>query len=399
MKKTLQKLKKVIVVMALSCAMMLSPFAVAVPVAAEEADGGNQSNKRVIVTLGDSYSSGEGMNEYYGQFREDGTEKSAAEKVKDPDWIAHRSPKSWAAGLKLDGKPLVKGDNWYFVAATGATTKNLKNPQERKYAYHGQSGTATLPAQLDVFDYIDGQVAAVTVTIGGNDAGFADIIKVAVEDTLTKGNGLKAKIDKLTADLNNSDSEIQSNIRQAYKDICEAAGSAPVIVIGYPYLMYREAKEIPIYINNTTIARLTKEQIKQINSVYELLNRRMSNLISVLQKDGYENLTFLDMASSSRKHGLGSGAASYIGEIRIAPSLSEDYSSTLTAISSSLHLNEKGSELYTSKVQDKIDSLELSNRGTVFSDGRFMIGAVGVSAVLVVCAVVFYRKRKLQPNK
>ena len=144
---------------------------------------------------------------------------------------------------------------------------------------------------------------------------------------------------------------------------------------------------------------MTKEQIKQINSVYELLNRRMSNLISVLQKDGYENLTFLDMASSSRKHGLGSGAASYIGEIRIAPSLSEDYSSTLTAISSSLHLNEKGSELYTSKVQDEIDSLELSNRGTVFSDGRFMIGAVGVSAVLVVCAVVFYRKRKLQPNK
>ena len=68
---------------------------------------------RIIVSIGDSYSSGEGIEEFYGQ------NESTTNKVHNQDWLAHRSEKSWSGRLTLDG---VKGSmsenrntNWYFV--------------------------------------------------------------------------------------------------------------------------------------------------------------------------------------------------------------------------------------------------------------------------------------------
>ena len=43
----------------------------------------------VIVSLGDSYSCGEGIEPFYGQDAE------MALRCLDPDWLAHRSEKSW----------------------------------------------------------------------------------------------------------------------------------------------------------------------------------------------------------------------------------------------------------------------------------------------------------------
>ena len=40
-----------------------------------------------MVSLGDSYSSGEGIEPFYGQ------NESTADKVKNQDWLAHRSEK------------------------------------------------------------------------------------------------------------------------------------------------------------------------------------------------------------------------------------------------------------------------------------------------------------------
>ena len=49
----------------------------------------------VVVSLGDSYSSGEGIEDFYGQ------EKEWEQRVKDEDWLAHRSTKSWPSLLKI----------------------------------------------------------------------------------------------------------------------------------------------------------------------------------------------------------------------------------------------------------------------------------------------------------
>ena len=44
---------------------------------------GDKADELIVVSLGDSYASGEGIEEFYGQ------ELEAAQKVKNADWLAH----------------------------------------------------------------------------------------------------------------------------------------------------------------------------------------------------------------------------------------------------------------------------------------------------------------------
>ena len=116
----------------------------------------------VIVSLGDSYSSGEGIEPFYGQ------EADMAARCQDPDWLGHRSEKSWPGALTLpavDG-PMRdhRGENWFFAAVSGAaapdlfllseeeTAAGMTAVRERKYSRDGVSGVGRIPPQLDVFD-------------------------------------------------------------------------------------------------------------------------------------------------------------------------------------------------------------------------------------------------------
>ena len=74
----------------------------------------NSEGRKIMVSLGDSFSSGESIEPFYGQ-----DEKKVAEKVKNHDWLAHRSQDSWPGMLTLpgvEGKMADhhdKNDNWY----------------------------------------------------------------------------------------------------------------------------------------------------------------------------------------------------------------------------------------------------------------------------------------------
>ena len=74
----------------LSLLLALSLVLPGIPVYAEAA-----TDPVIVVSLGDSYSSGEGIEKFYGQ------DKSVREKVLDDDWLAHRSTKSWPSLLKV----------------------------------------------------------------------------------------------------------------------------------------------------------------------------------------------------------------------------------------------------------------------------------------------------------
>ena len=108
-------------------------------------------NPIIVVSMGDSYSAGEGIEPFYGQTNPDGSDVPRALKIHSADWIAHRSTKSWPSLLKvgdfnvrdykkningLDAPGLIGSSDssaceWYFVAATGAVTDNFDNPYER----------------------------------------------------------------------------------------------------------------------------------------------------------------------------------------------------------------------------------------------------------------------------
>ena len=107
------------------------------------ADTSNQENDMpVVVSLGDSYSSGEGVQPYYGQ--------KTSGKHTCEDWIAHRSSCAWPGLLQYNGKYLntVRAQNpsvldgltvdydsckdngsWYFTAVSGAVTKDIISMQ------------------------------------------------------------------------------------------------------------------------------------------------------------------------------------------------------------------------------------------------------------------------------
>lgn len=322
----------------------------------------NNSDPVIVVSLGDSYSSGEGIEPFYGQ------EKPLDEKVKDVNWLAHRSQKSWPSLLKISG--MDKGDvignynvetagesseyQWYFVAASGAETKHFSKEMQRKeyVKKYGSSaapeyiyGYKDLPEQLDIFNKISGEVDYVTLTIGGNDVGFADIIKeCATCSTYLGSKSLEEKMDKLWTDFTNT----RANIQQVYKDIQEAAGfQAEIIVAGYPKLLDKNGKGFVI----------SQKEADIVNSNVSKFNDEIEKLVDDCKESGM-NIHFVDVEYEFDRDG-GHQAYSdvpWINKIELIPKAEDINDSELTAYS--IHPNELGAEAYARCVNAKIQQIE-----------------------------------------
>lgn len=215
-----------------------------------------------VVSLGDSYSSGEGNSPYYG---------NGAPVVRDsnPVWLAHRSKISWPGRLKVgDSKSLSEYANstWYFCACSGAVASNVYATEKEKTGqslFGEPSQTVNVPVQIKEAlssgaSY--GNVDYVTLTIGGNDMNFAGIISsLAIQNGFINRNYLKDKLndvwgkydegqpkypDAKQANLKDVTDESgfvhykKLEISEAYKSIRKAFGNqAKIIVAGYPTLL------------------------------------------------------------------------------------------------------------------------------------------------------------------
>ena len=137
-----------------------------VPVSTKAA---NTSSDRVIVSLGDSFSSGEGIEEFYDQ------DLPVEQKINSQDWLAHRSTKAWSGLLNLDDpvkkvcylmkqnkydedEPKNKA-HWYFVASSGAKIVDLSSNQEQKYHLEVNGKTCNdsgyITNQLAIFETVE----------------------------------------------------------------------------------------------------------------------------------------------------------------------------------------------------------------------------------------------------
>jgi len=258
MKKLIQK----ITALSLSVLSLTTLVALRYPTTAYAVD--ESDNQVVVVSLGDSYSSGEGIEPFYGQ------DKELSEKVTDEDWLAHRSTKAWPGLLEIPGISgktkdyNIKTSNssvcqWYFGAVSGAETKHFKSSKQKKKYKKDKPGWFTgdyegeveLPKQLDIFDSINGDVDYVTLTVGGNDVGFADIITTcATGSTYLGSKSLKNKMEKLWEDFDTT----KKNIKKVYEDLRDKAGSqASIIVAGYPKLLDKSGKGFVISEEEATI--------------------------------------------------------------------------------------------------------------------------------------------------
>ena len=383
----------------------------------ESTDPGNYNiesytgDLKIVVSLGDSYASGEGVEPFYGQDQIDYKNNIFPE-----DWRAHRSENSWSSKLHLtfnDGWTMVtlkdaKVDQdgnfhvndpsgavaWFFEASSGATSDNWAasqsktvkyfwDPQEEcvvfstlpEYAGRGSLALYTspievkkvsknLPPQSDVFEKYElkGKVDYVTLTMGGNDIGFADLVTDALVLSLGKhlsaletetsspiGSAISSYLCPgfMQAMLNDAwetwNDEAREDLKNMYFDIAEKAGKrAAILVAGYPKLLSPGIFSEPI--------------CDLINKNATAFNEELKSLVRSCRREGL-NIYFIDVEDAFEGH------AAYSEDPHITPIMlpPEMYDLDQTDIKSSysMHPNNKGTDDYARCVQEYLDRLDL----------------------------------------
>ncbi len=351
---------KTIIKRALSLAMcvIISINLNATYVKAEESDfDENNDDPIIVVSLGDSYSSGEGIEPFYGQ------DKNTEDKVTDPDWLAHRSQESWPSKLRIQGLDGTLADhrdeNWYFVAASGAVTDNLLKTQKKEYNYWGFRGAEYLEPQLEVFNELDKDtVDYVTLTFGGNDVGFQNIVKAAViyDFTIPYVNPMGLQDDlKPTWDEFETKGGTRDSIRRAYDIISEKAGkNAKIIVAGYPTLLALNGREGWSF--SEDVAKIIDENVTEFNKcIKEIVDEKRNYGMKIY---------FANVEERFYEHEAYSADEAWIKEIMLPQG--EDLDDSMWVSAYSMHPDSAGVEAYRKAVQEVIDALESG----AFEDAR-----------------------------
>ena len=311
-------------------------------------------NTKIIVSLGDSYSSGEGIEDFYDQ------DLPLFEKVKSSDWISHRSENSWPGMLSLPSlegtMSEYKDKNWYFVAASGAKTVHINEPFFKNYdkiTFDGTllKGTVPLLPQASIFDDLkkEGKYADyVTVTIGGNDVDFEETVIAAFKSSIFLNPSY------ITDKINNTwrnfyKGGIRENIKKTYENIHLKAGKqAKILVVGYPQL-----------VNSSGSKFFSREVAQSLNRAVSQFNKKIELIVKNYQSTHEAKIYFVSVEEAFQGHEAYT-KDSYINGIML--SQSEDISDLGLPISSySMHPNKKGARIYAECVQAEIDKLEGGN--------------------------------------
>jgi len=329
--------------------------------------GDGRTGEPVMVSLGDSYSSGEGVEPFYCSER--------ADRYTQPDWLAHRSRLSWPGKLQLPdsaGNRLVMSqnkasysnktksydsfnkNNWYFVASSGAVTGSLRGTQNKTFDHDPSADspldhkTVTLDNQLKVFDSLEpGTTDYVTMTMGGNDAHFADVfIYAAFNSSFLNVNGMDDYLNSIWNEFYNGDNSIKNRLIRAYTDIHNAAGNqADIIIAGYPKLLPPNG-----------FLLFSASESKPINTAITKLNKEMQSIVESLQAPNFK-IHFVSVEKAFEGHEIYTGTFNeYINGIEFVTS--DDLEHTQGISSYSLHPNSKGVKAYAACVQQCIDQIE-----------------------------------------
>lgn len=331
----------------------------------------------VVVSLGDSYSSGEGAEPFYGQ-------NDAFGKYGDEDWLAHRSQKAWPGKLVIDGVELssMKDDGWYFVASSGAETRHIMGDDEAGGVQEKSTGIigdllwdildkdVPLPCQGDIFTDTrikPGSIDFVTLTIGGNDLGFVDVVTDGVTETAKSGIRSVLEAEHLVTGWNiweylkdrpglrsgtlkrNLNSAVATfktqtlhRLSDLYDYVLDKAGNqATLVVAGYPHL-FPDQGRAP-FIDHHSAAL--------INSAVDTFDSEVRKMIRGSKGD---KVVFAD----PRPYFAGR-EASFINNILLGPQSQELILGTPVS-AYSVHPNQYGQVAYAHAVQAEIDKLESS---------------------------------------
>ncbi|MEL3951418.1 MULTISPECIES: SGNH/GDSL hydrolase family protein [Streptomyces] len=230
---------------AYASSLLLAAACTLTGVATAHADSGDdRAAAPAYVALGDSYSSGVGAGSYDG-----GSGNCKRSTRSYPAlWAAANSPSSFS-----------------FTACSGARTGDVLNNQLGPL----NSGTGL-----------------VSLSVGGNDAGFADVMTTCVlqseSSCVTRVNQAKAYVD----------STLPGQLNQVYSAIRSKAPSARVVVLGYPRF-YK--------LGGSCLAGLTEGERRAINGAADHLNT------ATAKRAADHGFTFGDVTTTFTNHEICSG--------------------------------------------------------------------------------------------
>ena len=178
-----------------------------------------------IVSLGDSYSSGEGNPPF-----DIGTD--------EPFDLCHRSPEAWPSLIGVDPS--------FLLACSGAQIANLTTNGQTTAAPDNVPQIQRL-AQINTQAPVD----VVSVMIGGNDLGFSTILGKCylLQSCLKVPASNDAEVDKIAGQL-------QNTVLPAVKT---AAPSAQIFLVSYPNVLPPSDKQVTgcAWLNSGAYARMT----------------------------------------------------------------------------------------------------------------------------------------------
>ncbi|WP_371792308.1 SGNH/GDSL hydrolase family protein [Streptomyces sp. NBC_01471] len=208
--------------------------------------------KNIVTAMGDSYSSGEGASEgnrdYY-------PETNYRDK-NNPDTrdACHRSSYAWSRQATLPGASKSIGDladsldssmDYHLIACSGARTYNVLDPKK----VQGNGGEVAQIKQ----GYLDQYTSLVTISIGGNDSRFSDIVQKCLL-SVGSGNCKDKTFDKPDENVDGRDQKfvgqkletavpgiineiVRPDIVKTIMAIHTEAPNAKIALMGYPPLI------------------------------------------------------------------------------------------------------------------------------------------------------------------
>jgi hypothetical protein len=281
-----------------------------------------------VVALGDSYSSGEGVYPYRPN-----TDNSIDG--------CHRSPQAYSALLKLPNQTVALGansaDEYDFLACSGAhstsmtanavnTSTSQENPFDAQWGapYYDHDEELQIPT-----GYLDANTDAVTLSIGGNDARFADVITTCLTSGLRLNDcsassyimsGDKTPLPALETHI--IQDLLPAKLQATYLAVHQAAPNAVIFVVGYPRLFPTAGSTESCPIDLT----LTLADEQWINSLSALMTKTIQNAVTAVAAQGVK-IHFVDPTASFSSHDI-CASSNWLNGVVLTPSTSGSFHPT-----------------------------------------------------------------------
>lgn len=227
--------------------------------------------KLKYVALGDSYSSGQGIGEPYRGCKGDPSE-DVCTNDKNNDCARHSLAYSTETpgGDENRSDAILAGQNVerFFYACSGAKTPDVIGPcsDGDKCSKNCSPDNVTQISRTDLED-----ADLITITIGGNDLGFADIIgKCLIGPKCENDNYGDSTVGEM---VDNQLKALPETLKNTFNKINNDSGNKPLVVLGYPRFFHDTDPENDCDVPDWNLpGEFEPDNIVFLNSIAERLN-------------------------------------------------------------------------------------------------------------------------------